>query len=71
MPKMKGKTVAASATEMTEVVLPNDSNPLGNVLGGKVMRLIDIAGAIATHRHARAQVVTVSVDSLDFVYPIS
>jgi acyl-CoA hydrolase len=55
---------------MVEVVLPNDANPLGNMLGGKVMHLIDIAGAVAAHRHARSQVVTASVDNLDFLYPI-
>ena len=65
-----GKTVAESATEMVEMVLPNDANPLGNLLGGKVMHLIDIAGAISAHRHARSQVVTVAVDNLDFLYPI-
>ena len=70
MTKQAGKTVAESATEMAEVVLPNDANPRGDILGGKVMHLIDIAGAIAAHRHARSQVVTVSVDNLDFLYPI-
>jgi acyl-CoA hydrolase len=70
MSKLKRKTVTESAVEMTEVVLPNDANPLGNILGGKVMHLIDIAGAIAAHRHAQAQVVTVSVDNLDFLHPI-
>jgi acyl-CoA hydrolase len=70
MPKLKGKRVEESATEMVEVVLPNDANPLGNILGGKVMHLIDIAGAIAAHRHCRSLLVTVSVDNLDFVYPI-
>ena len=55
---------------MMEVVLPNDANPLGNMLGGKVMHLIDIAGAISAHRHSRCQVVTVAVDNLDFLYPI-
>jgi acyl-CoA hydrolase len=70
MAKLPGKTVAESATEMVEMVLPNDANPLGNLLGGKVMHLIDIAGGIAAHRHARSQVVTVAVDNLDFLYPI-
>jgi acyl-CoA hydrolase len=70
MPKLPGKTVEETAVEMVEVALPNDANPLGNLLGGKVMHLIDIAGAIAAHRHARAQVVTVAVDNLDFLYPI-
>ena len=70
MAKLPGKTVAESAAEMVEVVLPNDANPLGNLLGGRVMHLIDIAGAISAHRHARSQVVTVAVDNLDFLYPI-
>jgi acyl-CoA hydrolase len=55
---------------MLEVVLPNDANPLGHILGGKVMHLIDIAGAVAAHRHSHRHVVTASVDSLDFVRPI-
>lgn len=70
MAKLKGKTVAESVVEMVEVVLPNDANSLGNMLGGKVMHLIDIAGAVAAHRHARSQVVTAAVDNLDFLYPI-
>jgi len=70
MAKRAGKTVAESAAEMVEVVLPNDANPLGNLLGGRVMHLMDIAGAISAHRHARSQVVTVAVDNLDFLYPI-
>jgi acyl-CoA hydrolase len=68
--KLHGKRVDASRVEMVEVVLPNDANPLGNILGGKVMHLIDIAGAIAAHRHSRSMLVTVSVDNLDFVLPI-
>ncbi len=64
------KTVADSATQMLELVLPNDANSLGNILGGKVMHLIDIAGAISARRHCRSAVVTASVDNLDFVHPI-
>ncbi len=70
MRQRRGRTVAKSKVEMVEVVLPNDANPLGNILGGKVMHLIDIAGAIAAHRHSRCHVVTASVDYLDFVHPI-
>jgi acyl-CoA hydrolase len=70
MPKPKGRAASESRVETVEVVLPNDANPLGNMLGGKVMHLIDMAGAIAAHRHTRSVVVTVSVDNLDFVYPI-
>ncbi len=65
-----GRTVEQSRTEMLEVVLPNDANALGNILGGRVMHLIDIAGAVAALRHCRSPVVTASVDSLDFLYPI-
>jgi acyl-CoA hydrolase len=70
MANTKGRTVDKSRVEMVEVVLPNDANPLGNILGGKVMHLIDVAGAVAAHRHARSHVVTVSVDTLDFRYPV-
>ena len=70
MAKPQGRTVAESSVEMVELVLPNDANPLGNILGGKVMHLIDIAGGVAAHRHSRSQVVTVAVDNLDFLYPI-
>jgi len=70
MRQRKGRPVAASKAEMLEVVLPNDANPLGNILGGKVMHLIDMAGAIAAHRHSQSHVVTASVDYVDFVHPI-
>jgi len=55
---------------MVQVVLPNDANPLGFILGGTVMHLIDIAGAIAGHRHARCQMMTAAVDGLQFLHPI-
>ena len=55
---------------MVEVVLPNDANALGNMLGGRVMHLIDMAGALAALRHSTSHVVTVSVDYLDFRFPI-
>jgi acyl-CoA hydrolase len=64
------KRPADSATEMVEVVLPNDANPLGFVLGGTVMHLIDMAGAIACHRHTRSLLVTAAVDGLQFLHPI-
>ena len=65
-----GKTVSASASEIVEAVLPNDANLLGNMLGGRVMHLIDIAGALAGSRHANSIIVTASVDYLDFRFPI-
>ncbi len=52
------------------MVLPDDANPLGFVLGGKVMHLVDIAGAIACGRHTRSRVVTAAVDGLQFLHPI-
>jgi acyl-CoA hydrolase len=67
---LPGRPVSASRTEMTELVLPQDSNLLGNILGGRVMHMIDIAGAIAAHRHCHRQVVTASVDHLDFLNPV-
>jgi acyl-CoA hydrolase len=72
MPKKStaGKPVRLSQTEMTQMVLPNDANPLGNMLGGTVMHLVDIAGAIAAHRHSGGYVVTASIDHMDFRSPI-
>lgn len=65
-----GKPVRESVVEMMEQVLPNDANPLGNVLGGRVMHLIDLAGGMAAMRHCRKPVVTASVERLDFKQPI-
>jgi acyl-CoA hydrolase len=67
---MTPKPPSASLTEMVQFVLPNDANPLGYMLGGTVMHLIDIAGAIAASRHARAPIVTAAVDELQFLHPI-
>src|SRR3954471_3271648 len=64
------KRASESATEMVQVVLPNDANPLGFILGGTVMHLIDIAGAIACHRHTRTLLVTAAVDDLQFLQSI-
>jgi acyl-CoA hydrolase len=67
---MQGKPVRESASEYSELALPNDANGLGNVLGGKVMHLVDLAAALAGIRHARGPVVTASVDSLHFLHPV-
>jgi acyl-CoA hydrolase len=64
------KPVRASITEYSELALPNDANGLGNVLGGKVMHLVDMAGAIAAMRHAHHPCVTASVDNLNFLQPV-
>lgn len=65
-----GKTVEESATEMVQVALPNDANPLGHLLGGTVMDWIDMVGAVAATRHSRRPVVTASMARLDFRSPI-
>src|SRR3954452_10222322 len=64
------KRASESATDMVQVVLPNDANPLGFILGGTVMHLIDIAGAIACHRHTRTLLVTAAGDDLPFLHPL-
>ncbi len=69
-PLLPGRPVSASHTEMVEMVLPEDLNPMGNVLGGRVLHLIDVAGAITAHRHCHQPVVTASVDYVDFRNPI-
>src|SRR5216683_6309565 len=64
------RAVRESQSQMAEVVLPNDANPLGNLLGGRLMHLIDIAGAMAAHRHSHSHVVTASMDHIDFHLPV-
>jgi acyl-CoA hydrolase len=66
----KSKRPSESAISMTELVIPNDANILGNVLGGKVMHWIDLAAATAAHRHCNAICVTASLDRLSFLNPI-
>jgi acyl-CoA hydrolase len=63
---LKGKPVSASRSEMTEIVLPAQTNPLGKLLGGQVMHLVDMVAAMAAHRHSNSYVVTASVDYIDF-----
>jgi acyl-CoA hydrolase len=67
----RSKPVSASRSEMAEVVLPAQTNPLGKLLGGHVMHLVDIAAAMAAHRHSNSYVVTASVDHIDFRNPVS
>lgn len=63
------RPVRDSQSEMNEIVLPNDANPLGALLGGRLMHWIDLAGALAAHRHSRNYVVTASIDRMDFWTP--
>jgi acyl-CoA hydrolase len=64
------RTVAESQSEMTEIVLPNDTNTLGNLLGGRLMHFIDLTGAMAAYRHSRTYVVTAAMDHIDFIQPV-
>jgi acyl-CoA hydrolase len=68
--RLSPRPVRDSISEMTEIVLPNDANPLNALLGGRLMHWIDLAGAMAAHRHSRAYVVTASIDHLDFLVPV-
>src|SRR5262245_4067902 len=65
-----GRPVRESISEYSEIALPNDANLFGNLLGGRVMHLVDLAGALAATRHARCPVVTASVDSMTFLHPV-
>src|SRR4051812_39938687 len=67
---LSGRPVRDSISEYSEIALPNDANPLGNLLGGRVMHLVDMSGAIAATRHSRSPVVTVSVDHMTFLHPV-
>ena len=70
MNETAGKTVSSSQSEYSELALPNDANTFGFLLGGRVMHLVDLAGAIAALRHARKPVVTASVDHMNFLHPV-
>ncbi len=64
------RTVASTQSEMTEIILPNDANTLGNLLGGRLMHFIDLTGAMAAYRHSRTHVVTAAMDHIDFIQPV-
>ncbi len=68
---MKSKKISESSTIMTEMVMPNDTNPLNNLMGGNLMRWMDIAGGICAGKHCEAHVVTASVDHVSFDCPIN
>jgi acyl-CoA hydrolase len=67
---MQAKRAAESLTIMTELVLPNETNTLGNMMGGKLMYWMDICAGIAAQKHCNQQVVTASVDNISFAHPI-
>ncbi|HEV7231194.1 MAG TPA: acyl-CoA thioesterase [Bacteroidia bacterium] len=67
---MKAKTSQETYTVTTEIVLPNDTNTLGNLMGGRLLHWMDIAAAISAHRHCKRVVVTASVNNVAFTQPI-
>ncbi len=67
---MDARNASASLTIMTEIVLPNDTNVFGNLMGGRLMYWMDIAAALAAQKHCNAPVVTASVDNISFENPI-
>src|SRR6185503_1595383 len=68
--KMEGKKATGSTIVMTELVLPNDTNVFGNLMGGRLMYWMDIASALSAQKHCNAPVVTASVDNISFESPI-
>src|SRR5882672_510293 len=67
---MENRKVSETITVMTEIVLPNDTNVFGNLMGGRLMYWMDIAAAIAAQKHCHAPVVTASVDNISFENPV-
>jgi len=67
---MQGKRISESSVVMVQSMSPQDANPSGNVQGGVIMKLIDLAGGIVAQRHARTNAVTASVDRIDFLHPV-
>ncbi|PSR13606.1 MAG: acyl-CoA thioesterase [Bacteroidetes bacterium] len=66
MNELQGKRVTASATVMTEMIMPNDANPMGNLMGGNLLRWMDIGCGICAGKHCEKHVVTASVDHVSF-----
>ena len=67
---LRGRPVRESSSEFTYVALANDANPLGNLMGGRVMHLVDMCAWLAAQRHARSPVVTAAMDQMSFMHPI-
>ena len=66
----EGRFVRESESDYSELALPNDANMFGNLLGGRIMHLVDLAAAIAAMKHCRNPVVTASIDHMDFIHPV-
>lgn len=70
MDEAQHRTVAQSQSERSEIIFPSDANALGSLFGGRLMQFIDLVGAMAASRHARATTVTAAMDHLDFIAPV-
>ena len=70
MPPNEGKPVSQSRVTMSQLMLPGDANPAGNVHGGAIMKLVDTAAGVAASRHVRGRTVTARIDSLSFLRPV-
>jgi acyl-CoA hydrolase len=68
---MKAKTAKESLTTQTQIVMPNDTNTLGNLFGGRLLQWMDVVASIAAHRHCKRVVVTASVNNVAFQNPIN
>jgi uncharacterized protein (TIGR00369 family) len=68
--KMQGKRVSETSVVMVQPMTPQDANQAGNVHGGVIMKLIDMAGAIVAQRHTQTNIVTASADRIDFLHPV-
>lgn len=68
--EIRGKKIADSRTVMTEMIMPNDTNPMGNLMGGNLLRLMDVVSGICAGKHCEANVVTASVDHVSFQRPV-
>ncbi len=66
----RAKQIAVSETIMTEMIMPNDTNPLGDLMGGNLLRWMDVAAAVCAGKHCESHVVTASVDHVSFTQPI-
>ncbi|HUP27809.1 MAG TPA: acyl-CoA thioesterase [Chloroflexia bacterium] len=64
------RPMSASRSSLSQVMLPNDANPMGNVHGGSIMKIVDVSAAVAAMRHCGRQVVTVALDHMSFLAPV-
>jgi acyl-CoA hydrolase len=64
------RPMSDSKSVLSQVMLPNDANPMGNVHGGSIMKMVDVGAAVAAMRHSRRQVVTVALDHMSFLEPV-